>query len=120
MEWREAVPQRLSGPPLMRHFGSNNATHYVRRFLTALLGIPLATDGMEEEDAQGTLTLWFHENKDKYGNPTDKVYGVSNCHVLRKDTTVEYEQRGGAPKECSSMRNAPIPAEPRRDQEGYR
>ena len=30
---------------------------------------------------------------------TDKVYGVSNCHVLRKDTTVEYEQRGGAPKE---------------------
>jgi hypothetical protein len=99
VEWREAVPQRLSGPPLMRHVGSDNATHYVRRFLTALLGIPLATEWMEEEDAQGTLTLWFHENTDKDGNPSDKVYGVSNCHVLRKDTTVEYEYRGGAPKD---------------------
>jgi len=98
VEWREAVPQKLAGPPLMRHVGSTNATHYVRRFLTALLGIPLATEGMEEEDAQGTLTLWFHENKDKDGNPSDKVYGVSNCHVLRKDTTIKYEHRDGAPK----------------------
>jgi hypothetical protein len=49
--------------------------------------------------SQGTLTLWFHENKDKDGNPSDKVYGVSNCHVLRKDTTVEYEHRAGAPKD---------------------
>ncbi|KAF8550117.1 hypothetical protein OG21DRAFT_1551938 [Imleria badia] len=99
VEWREAVPQRLAGPPLMRHVGSNNATHHVRRFLTALLGIPLATEGMEEEDAQGTLTLWFHENKDKDGNLSDKIYGVSNCHVLRKNTTVEYEHRGGARKD---------------------
>ena len=83
----------------MRHVGSNNATHYVRRFLTALLGIPLATERTKEEDAQGTLTHWFHENKDKEGNPSDKVYGVSNCHVLRKDTTVESEQRGGTPKD---------------------
>jgi hypothetical protein len=97
VEWREAVPQRLAGPPLMRHVYSGNATHYVRRFLTALLGIPLATEGMEEEDAQGTLTLWFHENRDWDGNPSDKVYGVSNCHVLRKDTTVDYEHRSGAP-----------------------
>jgi hypothetical protein len=99
VEWREAVTQRLAGPPLMRHVGSTNATHYVRRFLTALLAIPLATEGREQEDAQGTLTLWFHENKDKNGNPSDKVYGVSNCHVLRKDITVEYEHRGGAPKD---------------------
>ncbi|KAH8977132.1 hypothetical protein EDB92DRAFT_2002107 [Lactarius akahatsu] len=99
VEWREAILQRLAGPPLMRHVDDDNATHYVRRFLTALLGIPLATKGMEQEDAQGTLTLWFHENKDKDGNPSNKVYGVSNCHVLRKDTTVEYEQRGGAPKD---------------------
>ncbi|KAH9071484.1 hypothetical protein EDB83DRAFT_2517301 [Lactarius deliciosus] len=99
VEWRGAVLQRLAGPPLMRHVGSSNATHYVRRFLTALLGIPLATKGMEQEDAQGTLTLWFHENKDKDGNPSDKVYGVSSCHVLRKDTTVEYERRDGAPKD---------------------
>ena len=91
VEWREAVPHRLAGPPLMPHVGSNNATHYVRRFLTPLLGVPLATEWTKE----GTLTLWFHENKDRDGNPSDKVYGVSNCHVLRKNTTVEYEHRDG-------------------------
>ncbi|KAJ7508426.1 hypothetical protein B0H11DRAFT_27704 [Mycena galericulata] len=97
VEWREAFPQRLAGSPLLRHVGSANATHYVRRFLTALLGVPLAAEGMEEEDAQGTLTLWFHENKDKDGNPSNKVYGVSNCHVLRKNTGADYEYRAGAP-----------------------
>ncbi|KAH9053302.1 hypothetical protein EDB87DRAFT_1676842 [Lactarius vividus] len=81
VEWREAVH------PSCAIVGSDNATHYVRRFLTALLGIPLVTKGMEQEDAQGTLTL------------CDEVYGVSNCHVLREDTTIEYEQRGGAPKD---------------------
>ncbi|THU77060.1 hypothetical protein K435DRAFT_785161, partial [Dendrothele bispora CBS 962.96] len=99
VEWREAVPQRLAGPPLMRHVGSSNATHHVRRFLTPLLGVPLATEKMEEEDTQGTLTLWFHENKDTDGNPSNKVYGVSNCHVLRKNTTVDYEYQDGAPME---------------------
>ncbi|KDQ61631.1 hypothetical protein JAAARDRAFT_54988 [Jaapia argillacea MUCL 33604] len=84
-------------PPLLRHVGSTNSTHYVRRILTALLGIPLATEEMEEEDAEGTLTLWIHEDKDKHGNPSNKVYGVSNCHVLRKNTTVGYDHRGGAP-----------------------
>jgi hypothetical protein len=54
---------------------------------------------MEAEDAQGTLTLWFHENQGKDGNPSYKVYGVSNCHVLRKNTTVDYEHKGGAPKD---------------------
>jgi hypothetical protein len=99
VEWREAVPARLAGQPLMRHVGSNNSTHYVRRFLTALLDFPIATEEMEEEDSQGTLTLWFHENKDKDGNPSDKVYGVSNCHVLRKNTGVEYEHKCGARKD---------------------
>ncbi|EKM82032.1 hypothetical protein AGABI1DRAFT_105407 [Agaricus bisporus var. burnettii JB137-S8] len=94
VEWREAVLQRLAGPPLMRHVVRSNDTHYVRRFLTALLGVPIAAEEME--DVQGTLTLWFHENKDKDGNPSDKVYGVSNCHVLRKNTTVDYEHRRGA------------------------
>ncbi|KAF8208723.1 hypothetical protein K438DRAFT_1712445 [Mycena galopus ATCC 62051] len=99
VEWREAVPQRLAGPPLMGHVDTDDATHYVRRFLTAHLGIPLATEGMEDEDAEGTLTLWFHENKDKDGNPSDKIYGVSNCHILRKDTTVEYESAGSTPSD---------------------
>ncbi|KAG6328706.1 hypothetical protein ID866_10383 [Astraeus odoratus] len=53
---------------------------------------------MENDDAQGTLTFWFHENKDKNGKPSKKVYGVTNCHVLRKDTTVTYEHKGGTAK----------------------
>jgi len=99
VEWRESVLQRLAGPPLMRHVGSTNPTHHVRRFLTALLGIPLSAQGMEWEDRQGTLTLWFHENKDKDGNTSHGVYGVSNCHVLRKNTNINYEHKAGAPKD---------------------
>ncbi|KAH9179857.1 hypothetical protein EDB89DRAFT_1900916 [Lactarius sanguifluus] len=54
--------------------------------------------GREAADAQGSVTLFFHENKDKRGAPSAKVFGVSNCHVLREDTTVEYEFKGaGAP-----------------------
>ena len=83
----------------MHHVSSTNPTHHVRRFLAALLGIPLATQWMEGEDSQGTLTLWFHENKDQNGNPSYNVYGVSNCHVLRKNTAINYEHKGGAPKD---------------------
>ncbi|KLO09721.1 hypothetical protein SCHPADRAFT_916623 [Schizopora paradoxa] len=98
IEWREAVGHRLAGSPLMRHVGSTNATHYVRRGLTALLGVPLATEERESEDAQGTLTLWFCEIKDKNGRPSKKVYGVSNRHVLRDKYDTPYEPTGGAAK----------------------
>ncbi|KAF9060746.1 hypothetical protein BDP27DRAFT_1491913 [Rhodocollybia butyracea] len=80
VEWCEAVLQRLAGPPLMRH-----------------VAMPPIIEELEEEDLQGTLTLWFHENKDNDGNPSDKVYRVSSCHVLRKNTTINYEHRYGTP-----------------------
>ena len=99
VEWREAVLQTLSGPPLMCHADNIDPTHYVRRFLTALLAVPLTTEKMEGDDSQGTLTLWMHENKDDSGNPSNKVFGISNCHVLRKDTKVNYELKGGAAKD---------------------
>ena len=42
--------------------------------------------------------LFFHENKDKSGAPSIKVFCVSNCHILREDITVDYEFKGaGAP-----------------------
>ncbi|KAH7882227.1 hypothetical protein F5I97DRAFT_1990402 [Phlebopus sp. FC_14] len=75
VEWREAVAQRLAGPPLLKHADSTDPTHYLRRFLTALLAVPLTTQGMKPKDAQGTLTFWFAENKDKDGNASDQVYG---------------------------------------------
>ncbi|EDR10432.1 uncharacterized protein LACBIDRAFT_317358 [Laccaria bicolor S238N-H82] len=99
VEWREAVLQKLAGPPLMRHAESRDPTHYARRFLTALHAVPLTAEGMETDDSQGTLTLWMHENKDEKGNPSDKVYGISNCHVLRKNTTVDYVFKGGESKD---------------------
>lgn len=96
VEWREAEPQTLAGHPLLPHVSLIDASHHVRRFLTALHGVPLATE--ELEDSQGTLTLWFHENKDEDGNPSDKVFGLSSCHVLHKDSNTEYEFKEGAVK----------------------
>jgi hypothetical protein len=60
--------------------------------------MPITAMEREVTDAQGTVALFFHENKDKRGAPSAKVFGVSNCHVLRDDTTVDYEFKGaGAP-----------------------
>lgn len=87
IEWRVSVLQRLTGPPLLPG----------PMLLTPLHAISLAAEDMEREDAQGTLTLWFHENRDTAGNPSTKVFGVTNCHVLRRNPTVDYEHTGGAP-----------------------
>ena len=98
VEWYEGVVEKLSGPHLLRVTDNTNPTHYVRRFLTAALGMPIATAEREADDTQGSVMLFFHENKDKRGATSAKVFGVSNCHVLREDTTVEYEFKGaGAP-----------------------
>ncbi|KAF8259413.1 hypothetical protein EI94DRAFT_1751656 [Lactarius quietus] len=87
VEWIEGVVERL----FLRIADDTNPTHYVPRFPTASPGMPIAN---AEREAQGTVTLFFHENKDKRGAPSAKVFGVSNCHVLREDTTVGY---AGAP-----------------------
>jgi len=41
--------------------------------------------------------FWFHEKIDQDGNSSNKVYRVSNCHILHQNTTINYEHRGGAP-----------------------
>ena len=98
VEWYEGAVEKLSGPHLLRVTNDTNPTHYVRRFLTAALGMPIATAEREDADVQGSVTLFFHENKDKRGAPSAKVFGVSSCHVLRKVTTAEYKFKGaGAP-----------------------
>ena len=98
VEWYEGVVEKLSGPHLLRVTYDTNPTCYVRRFLTSALGMPIAAAEMEGADAQGSVALFFHENKDKHGAPSAKVFGVSNCHILRKDTTVDYNFKGpGAP-----------------------
>ncbi|KAI0254466.1 hypothetical protein BJV78DRAFT_1152216 [Lactifluus subvellereus] len=98
VEWYEGAVEKLSGPHLLRVTDDTNPTHYVRRFLTAALSMPIATAEREAADTQGSVALFFHENRDKLGAASAKVFGVSNCHVLREDTTVEYEFKGaGAP-----------------------
>ncbi|KAH9063587.1 hypothetical protein EDB87DRAFT_1777302 [Lactarius vividus] len=97
VEWYEGAVEKLSGPPLLRVTDDTNPTNYARRILTSALGMPIAT-AEEVTDAQGNVKVFFHENKDKHGAPSAKVFGVSNCHVLREDTTVRYEFKGaGAP-----------------------
>ncbi|KAG5635004.1 hypothetical protein H0H81_012740 [Sphagnurus paluster] len=98
VEWKESVLQRLAGRPLLPAVGNSDATQNVRRFLTPLHGVSLAAQDLDRDDVEGTLTLWFHENLGQDGKPSDKVFGVTTCHVLRKNTTVDYELRDGAPR----------------------
>ncbi|KAJ7275490.1 hypothetical protein B0H12DRAFT_1266948 [Mycena haematopus] len=94
VEWREAVVSRLAGPPLLRSTGRTDVTFQVRHFLTNTLSIPLTTKGLEKVDSSGTMTMFFHVVQDA-GGPTDKVYGLSNCHVLRDDFKTTYEFQAG-------------------------
>ncbi|KAF9076290.1 hypothetical protein BDP27DRAFT_1380351 [Rhodocollybia butyracea] len=85
VEWYEGSAEKLSGPALMRVAGETDPTHYVRR---------------PKADAQGTVSFFFHENKYKNGEPSARVLAVSNMHVLRADTTVDYQFMGtGAPRQ---------------------
>jgi hypothetical protein len=97
VEWYEGAIEKLSGPALLRVTDDTNPTYYLRRLLTAALGMPIATAEREDDDAQGSVALFFHENKDRRGDPSAKVFAVSNCHVLRKNTTVAYEFKSPGP-----------------------
>ena len=100
VEWHESVLWKAAGPALLRVVGTNNPTAHVRRHLTAVLGMPIATEEREEEDAQGSVGFFFHENRDQNGIPSTRVFGVSNRHVLRKKSEGTYEFNGaGAPRQ---------------------
>ncbi|KIO32551.1 hypothetical protein M407DRAFT_241424 [Tulasnella calospora MUT 4182] len=100
VEWHEAVSWKAAGPALLHVVGNYNPTVYVRRHLTAALGMPIATAEGEMNDAQGSVGFFFHEGRDKHGNPSTKVFGVSNRHVLREKIKGKYEFKGpGAPRQ---------------------
>lgn len=94
IEWYEGAVETLSGPPLLRVTLDTDPTYYLRRFLTAALSIPITAKEREADDAQGSVGFFFHENKTERGDPSARVFGVSNCHVLREKTTIDYEFRG--------------------------
>lgn len=84
---------------MMRVAHKTDPTSYIRRAFTPVLGLPLAAEEMENDDSQGSLTFFFHEGEDERGNPSEKVFGVTNKHVVRKVTDVDYELgRSGARK----------------------
>jgi hypothetical protein len=103
VEWIEGAIEKLSGPPgppLLAATLPTQSTYHVRRFLTATLGMPISA-GKTDSDGEGSTAFFFHENKTKDGEPSDKVFGVTNCHVLRSelDTTADYTRgHSGAPR----------------------
>lgn len=99
VEWYEGSVEKLAGPPLMLVTNEANPTHFVRRTFTAALGMPISKSENQDNDAQGSVSFFFHENK-KNGQPSPRVLAVSNKHVLREDTTVDYQFMGnGAPRQ---------------------
>jgi len=101
VEWYEGTVERLAGPALLRPTLNTDPTFYVRRFLTAVLGMPIATKETEDDDAQGSVGFFFHENRTAGGVPSPRVLGVSNRHVLRKTNDADYLLRGsGAPPQA--------------------
>ncbi|THH16431.1 hypothetical protein EW146_g4215 [Bondarzewia mesenterica] len=54
--------------------------------------MPIATIERETADAQDSIMLFFHENKDKHDTPSVKVFSVSNCYILYEDTTIDLNE----------------------------
>ncbi|KAF9471402.1 hypothetical protein BDN70DRAFT_820054 [Pholiota conissans] len=111
VHWIEGAVESLGGPPpMMRVVPDTNPTHYIRRALTAVVGVPLAAEALANSDAQGSLGLYFHEGKDRHGDKSKRVMCLTNKHVTSSDTTQDYEYSGraGAPRQfmrnCSSRR----------------
>ncbi|KAF9075531.1 hypothetical protein BDP27DRAFT_1380708 [Rhodocollybia butyracea] len=93
-EWYEGTVKKLSGPPLQPVDPKADATYYHRRLITAALGMPITTREMAANDTQGSVAFFFHENKYKNGDISNRVLAVSNCHVLRNSTNIDYEHKG--------------------------
>ncbi len=95
VHWYEGSVEPLSGPSMMGITYSFNPTSYIRRALTAVLGLPLAAEAMASDDSQisGSAAFFFHEGQDTNGGASERVFGVTANHVVRKVTNVDYELR---------------------------
>ena len=111
VHWIEGAGESLAGPPEMMPVARyTNPTHWIRRALTVVLGIPLAAQEMAEDDSQGSLGIYFHRGTDKHGKKSREVMGITNKHVVSRTIKEDYEYSGrqGAPKKyiqnCSIRR----------------
>ncbi|KAF7974286.1 hypothetical protein HWV62_12422 [Athelia sp. TMB] len=106
VHWIEGAVEALGGPPpMMRLVRDTDPTHYIRRALTAVSSVPLAAETLANSDAQGSLGLYFHEGKDRRGNTSKRVMGLTSNHVTSADTTQDYEHSGRAGAPQQFMRN---------------
>ncbi|KAJ3722772.1 hypothetical protein DFJ43DRAFT_1092245 [Lentinula guzmanii] len=100
VHWIEGAPERLVGPEMMQVVDDTDPTAWIRRAMTAVLGVPLAAQGLSEKDAQGSLGIFFHEGKNKTGEESKSVFAITNKHVVSHDITSDYDfGRPGAPKQ---------------------
>ena len=101
VHWIEGAAEPfVVGPAMLEVVDDTDPTAFIRRALTAVLGVPLAPQTLQRKDAQGTLGIFFHEGKDKDGNKSDKVFAFTNKHVASENTATDYELgRSGARKQ---------------------
>ncbi|KAF8333922.1 uncharacterized protein EI90DRAFT_3015015 [Cantharellus anzutake] len=79
VHWIEGAVESLAGPPpMMRVVRDTDPTHWIRRALTAVLGVPLAAEELADKDVQGSLGVYFHEGKDRHGNKSTRVMALTN------------------------------------------
>ncbi len=53
VEWYEGAVEKLICPPLLRVTNDTSPSYYVRRTLTAALGMPIAAKEMEDDNVEG-------------------------------------------------------------------
>ncbi|KAG8771467.1 hypothetical protein FRC12_003592 [Ceratobasidium sp. 428] len=92
IEWYEASVKQLAS--LMRLVHETDPTYTVRRALTAVLGLPIAPKGAQANDSQGSLGFYFHVNKNRKGEPSNEVMGVTCKHVLYEGTKTHHQHAG--------------------------
>lgn len=106
VHWIEGAMELLAGPPeMMPVTRDTNPTHWVRRALTAVLGVPLAAQDMVDKDSQGSLGLYFHRGKDRHGNKSKDVLAFTNKHVVSKKTNEDYKYSGHQGERKQYIRN---------------
>ncbi|KAG9017683.1 hypothetical protein FRB90_000273 [Tulasnella sp. 427] len=89
IEWIEGKVEPMTGPALMPTVENTNPTHNIRHPFTATHGMSIVTEDREDEDATGTVSIFFHE-----GGDSDKVLGASCKHVFHAETKSDYKLGG--------------------------
>lgn len=85
VEWIEGKVEPLAGPAFMPTHDWTRKTNAVRHPFTAVHAMPVTNADREDDDATGTVSIFFHE-----GGDSDRVLGASCKHVLHSDVKSDY------------------------------